>query len=50
MKQGKKNTTVKQKNGVHTKVKKDLDKYADKILFPEKLSKANKLLKGVKLP
>lgn len=27
-----------------------LDQYRDKILFPEKLDKANKMLKGVKLP
>jgi len=50
MKQVKKNNTVKQKKAIQTRVKKSLDKYADKILFPEKLSKANKLLKGVKLP
>jgi hypothetical protein len=50
MKQAKKGNIVKQKNSIHTRVKKSLDKYADKILFPEKLAKANKLLKGVKLP
>jgi hypothetical protein len=27
-----------------------LDKYKDKVLFPEKLAKANKQLKNVKLP
>jgi len=27
-----------------------LDKYKDKILFPEKLERANKILKTVKLP
>ncbi len=27
-----------------------LDKYEDKILFPEKLEKANKMLKTAKLP
>ena len=50
MKQAKKNATTKKINGIRTTVKKSLDKYADKILFPEKLKKANKLLKGVKLP
>jgi hypothetical protein len=50
MKQAKKNSAAKRTLGVHTRVKKSLDKYADKILFPEKLAKANKLLKGVKLP
>jgi hypothetical protein len=49
MKQVKKNTTTK-KTGIRTRVKKSLDKYADKILFPDKLAKANKLLKGVKVP
>lgn len=50
MKQSKKNNTSKNGQSIRTKVKKSLDKYADKILFPEKLAKANKLLKGVKLP
>ena len=27
-----------------------LDKYRDKIMFPEKLEKANKMLKTAKLP
>jgi hypothetical protein len=35
---------------VKVKVKKSLDKYANVVLFPEKLAKANKLLKGVKIP
>lgn len=40
------------KSGLKIKVKinKDLDKYANIVLFPEKLALANKLLKGVKLP
>jgi len=50
MKQTTKNTSPKKRNGVRTRIKKSLDKYADKILFPEKLKKANKLLKGVKIP
>jgi hypothetical protein len=32
------------------RVNKELDKYEGKVLFPEKLAKANELLKGVKLP
>ena len=32
------------------RVNKDLDKYENVVLFPEKLALANKLLKGVKLP
>ncbi len=53
MKQVKKNITIKptkKTNSIQTRVKKSLDKYADKILFPDKLAKANKLLKGVKVP
>jgi hypothetical protein len=46
----KKDSAVKKTQSVRIRVKKSLDKYADKILFPEKLAKANKLLKGVKLP
>ncbi|MEJ0103973.1 MAG: hypothetical protein WDO19_16035 [Bacteroidota bacterium] len=45
MKQIKKNTDTKKENGLHVRVKKSLDKYADRVLFPEKLAKANKLLK-----
>jgi hypothetical protein len=49
MKQPKKHI---KKTGLRIKVKvnKDLDKYANVVLFPEKLAKANMLLKGVKLP
>lgn len=36
--------------GVKVKVSKSLDKFSGKVLFPEKLAKANKLLKGVKVP
>ena len=50
MKQVKKKTDAKKTNGLHTRVKKSLDKYADKVLFPGKLAKANKLLKGIKAP
>jgi hypothetical protein len=49
MKQPKKHT---KKTGLKIKVRvnKDLDKYTHMVLFPEKLAKANKLLKGVKIP
>jgi hypothetical protein len=49
MKQPKKQT---KKTGIKIKVKvnKTLDKYTNVVLFPEKLAKANKLLKGVKIP
>lgn len=50
MKQAKKNNASAKMQGIQTKVKKGLDKYAAKVLFPEKLAKANKLLKGVKVP
>jgi hypothetical protein len=49
VKQAKKNTR-KKTNSIEFKVNKNLDKYADKVLFPEKLAKANKLLKGIKIP
>ncbi|MBL7752197.1 MAG: hypothetical protein SFU20_11735 [Chitinophagaceae bacterium] len=49
MKQTKKNINKKTSN-VHTRVKKSLDKYAGQVLFPEKLAKANELLKGKKIP
>jgi hypothetical protein len=50
VKQSKKNLSFNKSTGVRTRVKKSLDKYADKVLFPKKLAKANKLLKGVKIP
>jgi hypothetical protein len=50
VKQTKKNISAGKKSSIRTRVKKSLDKYADEILFPEKLAKANKLLKGVKVP
>ncbi|MEO5564393.1 MAG: hypothetical protein ABIR18_13185 [Chitinophagaceae bacterium] len=46
----KKNNVSKKIQSIRITVRKSLDKYADKILFPEKLAKANKLLKGIKLP
>lgn len=49
MKQSKKNNAL-PSPGVRIRLKKSLDKYADQVLFPEKLAKANKLLKGVKVP
>jgi hypothetical protein len=49
MKSPKKHTKkIKQK--IKVKVNKNLDKYANVVLFPEKLAKANSLLKGVKIP
>jgi hypothetical protein len=50
VKQQKKNTPSKKTTAIHVKVKKRLDKYANEVLFPAKLAKANKLLKGIKLP
>jgi hypothetical protein len=50
VKEIKKNTRSKKTGGIQTRVKKSLDKYTDTVLFPEKLAKANKLLKGVKIP
>lgn len=48
MKKRKKHTT--QGGKLTVRINKSLDKYANVVLFPEKLAKANKLLKGVKLP
>lgn len=45
--------TIKQLNKSKTpivKINKSLDKLADKILFPEKLKEANRVLKTVGLP
>ena len=50
MKQSRKNGAAKRSAGISARVKKGLDKYSGEILFPEKVAKANKLLKGVKLP
>ncbi len=50
MKQGKKNTVTNKNNKVVFTIDKTLDKYSDIVLFPKKLAKANKLLKGIKLP
>lgn len=50
MKKAKQNIIIKKKSITRSRVKKSLDKYAEQVLFPEKLSKANKLLKGVKIP
>jgi hypothetical protein len=50
MKQAKKNKPIPKKWIIHTRVNKDLDKYDNIVLFPEKLARANKLLKGVKIP
>lgn len=48
MKQSK--NSSKKLSKVKVKVNKNLDKYANVVLFPEKLAKANRLLKGVKIP
>ncbi|HEX5150298.1 MAG TPA: hypothetical protein VFW07_02555 [Parafilimonas sp.] len=50
MKHGTKNTTTSTNNKMTIPVDKSLDKYSNVVLFPKKLAKANKLLKGVKLP
>jgi hypothetical protein len=42
--------TGKAKSKLKVRINKNLDKYANVVLFPEKLALANKLLKGVKLP
>ena len=45
--------TIKQLNKSKTpivKINKNLDKLADKVLFPEKLAEANRILKEVGLP
>lgn len=49
MKKAEKNMAGSSQN-IRTRRKKSLDKYTSEILFPEKLAKANKLLKGVKVP
>jgi hypothetical protein len=49
-KQSKKKIASGENAGINTRVKTNLDKYADKVLFPAKLAKANTLLKGVKVP
>jgi hypothetical protein len=50
VKQAKKNTSTKKMPGIQIRINKSLDKYTGKVLFPEKLAKANRLLKGVKVP
>jgi hypothetical protein len=50
MKQPKKHTKNTRAAKIKVRVNKNLDKYANVVLFPEKLAKANKLLKGVKIP
>ena len=49
MKKGKKNNT-KQIFVIRYRHNKDLDRFEGKSLFPEKVARANKLLKGIKLP
>lgn len=39
-----------QKKKVDVRYNKELNKYEDQILFPEKVAHARKLLQGVKLP
>lgn len=50
MKKTKKQSEAEKLFKIKTRVNKDLDKYAGKVLFPEKLAEANKILKNVKLP
>ena len=50
MKKAKKNKTYIGPSGIKYTVNPELDKYANKNLFPEKLAKVNKMLKDVKLP
>jgi hypothetical protein len=50
VKQVKKSISVPKKSSIKTRINKSLDKYADEVLFPKKLARANKLLKGVKIP
>lgn len=50
MKQVKKFKVLAIKSSIKTRLNKSLDKYANEVLFPKKLAKANKLLKGVKIP
>ncbi len=49
MKKSKKNSTSPSAS-IRIRLNKNLDKYTNQVLFPEKLAKANKLLKGVKVP
>ena len=41
---------ISNKKSPKMKVNKDLNKYRDVVLFPKKVEKIEKLLKGVKLP
>jgi len=52
MKQSNKKFTIEdlEKMAKKMKVNKALDKYENVVLFPEKLARANELLKNVKLP
>lgn len=50
MKQIKENTITKKENRIVITIDKSLDKYSNIVLFPKKLAKANRLLKGIKLP
>jgi len=50
MKNGKKTQQWVGKSGNRYTVNPELNKLAKKVLFPEKVAKMNKLLKGVKLP
>ena len=38
------------KSGIELEINPELDKYAGKVMFPEKLAKANEILKRVGLP
>lgn len=45
-----KTVTLNNKNVPLVAIDKSLDKYEGKIMFPEKLKQANKMLKNAKLP
>ena len=45
-----KTVNLNSKNVPLVAIDKSLDKLKDKVMFPEKLEKANKLLKNAKLP
>ncbi|MDR2496397.1 MAG: hypothetical protein LBD21_04640 [Tannerellaceae bacterium] len=47
------NTKVRELNKLHlpvVRINHDLDKYAEKVLFPQKLEEANRVLREVGLP
>lgn len=49
MKKAKKQTELEKLLRIKTRVNKDLDKYAEQTLFPEKLERANEILRKADL-